>query len=87
MQIVLDPDEAWSLMALIVSQVLDGVELSDDGRHAIKKWRGDYADGSAPMLALAEEMNAALGNTIDDRTRRLIRRKGGYVPSIQQEDA
>ena len=61
MQIALDPDEAWSVMALIVSQVLDGVELSNDGRKAIKQWRSDYADGSARMQALAEEMNAALG--------------------------
>ena len=61
MQIALDPNEAWSIMALIVSQVLDGVELSGDGRKAIKQWRSDYADGSASMQALAEEMNAALG--------------------------
>lgn len=60
MQIALDPDEAWSVMALIISQVLDGVELSGDGRKAIKEWRSDYADGSAPMQALAEEMNVAL---------------------------
>ncbi len=60
MQIALDPDEAWSVMSLIVSQVLDGVELSDDGRHVIKKWRSDYAEGSPRMRALAEEMNAAL---------------------------
>ena len=61
MQIALDPGEAWSIMALLVSQVLDGVELSGDGRKAIKQWRSDDADGSAPMQALAEEMNAALG--------------------------
>ena len=61
MQFALDPDEAWSVMALIVSQVVDGVDLSTDGRDAIKKWRSDYADGSPPMQALAEEMNAALG--------------------------
>ncbi len=60
MQIALDPDEAWSAMSLIVSQVLDGVELSADGREAVKKWRSDYAEGSARMQALAEEMNAAL---------------------------
>ncbi len=62
MQIALDPDEAWSVMSLIVSQVLDGVELSDDGRNVIKKWRSDYADGSARMQTLTEEMNAALGS-------------------------
>ena len=61
MQIALEPDEAWSIMALIVSQVLDGVELSGDGRKTIKQWRSDYTDGSTGMQALAEEMNAALG--------------------------
>ena len=61
MQIALEPDEAWSIMALIVSQVLDGVELSGDGRKTIKQWRSDYEGGSAGMQALAEEMNAALG--------------------------
>ena len=60
MQIALDPDEAWSLMSLIVSQVLDGVELSGDGRNAIKKWRSDYTEGSSRMQTLAAEMNAAL---------------------------
>ena len=60
MQVALDPDEAWSVMSLIVSQVLDGIELSGDGRDAIKKWRSDYAEGSARMQALVEEMNAAL---------------------------
>ena len=60
MQIALDPDEAWSVMSLIVSQVLDGVELSDDGRNVMKRWRTSYAEGSARMQALAEEMNAAL---------------------------
>ena len=61
MQIALEPDEAWSIMALIVSQVLDGVELSGDGRKTIRQWRSDYGDGSAGMQALAEEMNAGLG--------------------------
>jgi hypothetical protein len=29
MQVILEPDEAWSIMSLVVSQVLDQVELSD----------------------------------------------------------
>jgi hypothetical protein len=48
-------------MSLIVSQVVDGLKLSSEGRDAVKKWRSDYTDGSAQMRALAEEMNAALG--------------------------
>ena len=69
MQIALESDEAWSVMSLVVSQVLDGIELSSDGRDAIKKWRSDYAEGSARMRALAKEMNAALGPQIEERKR------------------
>ena len=69
MQVILDPDEAWSVMSLVVSQVLDGVELSDGARDAIKKWRTDHAEGSVPMRTLADEMNVALESSIAGRER------------------
>ena len=81
MQLILEADEAWSIMMLVVAQVLDGVELSDDGRAAVRKWRGEHADGGEAMNRLAEELNEALGTVIDERTRKLIRRKGRYVSS------
>lgn len=84
MRLILDADEAWSIMTLTVSQVLDGAELSDDGRAAVRKWRSDRADGTEAMNALAEEMNEALGNIIDERTRKLIRRKGRYISSADR---
>ena len=84
MRLILDADEAWSIMALTVSQVLDGTELSDDGRAAVRKWRSDRADGTEAMNALAEEMNEALGSIIDERTRKLIRRKGRYISSADR---
>ncbi|MCH8900679.1 MAG: hypothetical protein IIC88_00085 [Chloroflexi bacterium] len=84
MRLILDADEAWSIMTLTVSQVLDGTELSDDGRAAVRKWRSDRADGTEAMNVLAEEMNEALGNIIDERTRKLIRRKGRYISSADR---
>ena len=69
MQIVLEPDEACSLMSLVVSQVLDGVELSDGGRDAIKRWRTDHAEGSVAMRKLADEINAVLASAIVQRER------------------
>jgi hypothetical protein len=77
----LESDEAWGIMTLVVSQVLDGVDLSDKGKTAVRKWRSDRADGTEPMIVLAEVMNEALGGVIDERTKRLIRRKGRYVSS------
>ena len=71
-------------MTLVVAQVLDNVELSDKGQAAVRKWRSDHADGTEPMDKLAEELNEALGNVIDERTRRLIRRKGRYISSTDR---
>ena len=81
MQLILEADEAWSIMMVVVSQVLDGLELSDEGRAAVRKWRNDHAEGTEAMNLLAEELNEALGTYIDERTRKLIRRKGRYVSS------
>ncbi len=84
MRLILEADEAWSIMMLVVSQVVDGVELSDKGKAAVRKWRSDNADGTEAMNLLAEELNEALGNVIDERTRKLIRRKGRYVSSVDR---
>ena len=81
MRLILEADEAWSIMTLVVSQVLDDIELSDDARAAVRRWRTERADGTETMKRLAEELNEALGNVMDERTRKLIRRKGGYIPS------
>ncbi len=56
-------------MSLVVSQVLDGVELSEDGRDAIKKWRNDHAEGSVVMKSLTDEVNAVLESSIAERDR------------------
>ena len=84
MRLILEADEAWSIMMLVVSQVLDGVELSDGARAAVRKWRTDHAEGTEAMGRLAEAMNEALGNVIDERTRKLIRRKGRFSSSLDR---
>lgn len=79
MQLILDTDEAWSIMSLVISQVLDQVELSDEGEAAVRRWRGDRVEGTSEMADLTVSINEALGNTLDERTQKLIRRKGWYV--------
>ena len=81
MQVILEPDEAWSIMTLAVSQVLDSVDLSDEAQKEIKRWRTERAEGTAEMSDLTVGMNEALGTVLDERTTRLIRRKGWYVSS------
>ena len=84
MRLILEADESWSIMTLVVSQVVDGVELSEPGRAVLRKWRSDHADGTAAMQELAEEMNASLGTLLDEQTRKLIRRKGRFVSSADK---
>ncbi len=81
MQVILDGEETWSMMTIMVSQMIDKAGLSQDGKAKLRKWRTDRAEGTLLMSDLAVELNEALGSSLDEKTYRLIRRKGGYVPS------
>lgn len=75
MRILLDEEETWSLMSLIVAQMIDQVEIAEESAEALREWRHQRPEGSEGMLQLAFGMNEALGNKIDDELRRVIRRK------------
>jgi hypothetical protein len=79
MKVILDNDEAWSLMTLMVAQMIDKASLSSDGKAKLRRWRTDRANGTAEMADLTIDMNEALGSTLDEKTTRLIRQKGYYV--------
>jgi hypothetical protein len=87
MQVILETDEAWSIMTLVVSQVIDQVDLSDEARAALRRWRTDRNDGTAEMSDLTVTMNETLGTVMDERTERLIRRKGWYVSTKEGAEA
>ena len=87
MQVILETDEAHSIMSLVVSQVVDEVELSDEGRSAVRRWRSDRNEGTAELAELTVSMNEALGTVLDERTTRLIRRKGWYVSTKEEAQA
>ena len=87
MQVILEPDEAWSIMSLVVSQVLDQVELSDEGKAAVRRWRSDRNDGTSEMADLTVSINESLGTVLDEQTTRLIRRKGWYVSTKEGAEA
>jgi hypothetical protein len=84
MYVILEQDEAWSIMTLVVSQVLDHADLSGDGRAAVHRWRSARADGTAEMADLALGMNEALGGLIDERTDRIVKRRGRFVRSRER---
>jgi hypothetical protein len=78
-QLRLDQDEAWSLMTLVTAHAIDSSELSQAGKNKIRQWQRSHAEGSAPMMELAEEVNRSLGAYFEESTNRLVKRKGRYV--------
>ena len=79
MQVVLETDEAWSLMSVIASHVIDNSGISQDGKAKIRRWRSDRGLGTVEMDDLAPAFNQALGTYLDDKTARMIRRRGRHV--------
>ena len=85
MQIVLELDEAWSLMTLIASYAIDRSGVSTEGKQAIRRWRTDRAIGTVEMDKLAISVNEALGTYLDEKTARMIRQKGRYQSTREKE--
>ncbi len=79
MQVVLETDEAWSLMSVITSYVIDHSGVSQDGKSKIRRWRSDRSVGTVEMDGLAVAVNEALGTYLDEKTTRMIRRRGRYI--------
>ncbi len=79
MQIILETDEAWSLMSIITSYVVDHSGVSQDGKAKMRRWRSDRALGTVEMDDLATAFNEALGTYLDEKTARIIRRRGRYI--------
>jgi hypothetical protein len=86
MQVILENDEAWSIMMLIVSQVLDQAEISDEAKAVVRRWRQDRQEGTAEMADLTVSMNEALGAVLDEKTTRLLRRKGWFVSTKEEQE-
>jgi hypothetical protein len=85
MQIVLELEEAWSLMTLISSFVIDNSGVSREAKQAIRRWRTDRASGTVEMDRLAVAVNEALGTYLDEKTARMVRQKGRYQSVREKE--
>jgi hypothetical protein len=82
--ITLETEDANGLMNLLVSQMIDNAGLSSDGKEKLRRWRTQHAAGTVEMSDLTLAFNDALGQEMDERQRKLIRRKGRYVSTSGQ---
>ncbi len=76
MNIILNTEEVNDVTALVTSQVLDHVDLSDDAKEQIRAWRRDRNIGTVDLDELTALVNEAIGNYVDERTTRMMRMSG-----------
>jgi len=79
MQLRMEEGEAWSLVAVVTSYVVDDSGVSQEAKESIRQWRRKHAEGTVEMAALADGMNEAIGAFIEARTDRQVRKRGRYA--------
>ena len=85
MNVVLNVDEVYTVIALVTAQVIDGVDLSTQGKEAIRRWRREHDVGTAGLNEYVVVFNEAIGNHIDEQTTRMLRRRGKVHISVAEE--
>ncbi len=75
MKVELDSDEVWALLSTVTKQVVDNVELSDEDRAALRRWRSQQMrQGSDEMKALVQKLNDDLARVMRQRERSPIQK-------------
>lgn len=78
MILYLEPAETWSILMLVSAVAIDNADLSDEGKEAIRRWRGERNEGSPQLEALSEELSQALNAHIDAKFMRRVKNRGRY---------
>ncbi len=76
MNVILNTDEVQAVLVRVSAQLIDHGGLSEAGQEAVRAWREAHTIGSDELDRLALACNEALGNTIDERTTRMVRLRG-----------
>lgn len=76
MNVVLNTEEAHAVLSLVTSSVLDHVDISEEAKEKVRAWRRDHTIGTVELDGFTERLNEAVGNFIDERTRRMMRQRG-----------
>ena len=84
MNVILDVDDVSTVISLETSQVLDNVEHSEKGSDAVREWRRDRDPGSIGLDEYAESFNEAIGGVIDERSTRMLRKRGKQRVSARE---
>lgn len=84
MNVVLNTEEANTVMSLVTAQLIDQAGLTEAGKKAIREWRRDLAPGTIPLDGFTLRLNTAIGNFIDERTTRMMRTRGQVKEQVRK---
>ncbi len=87
MNIILNPNEVATVVSLFTAQILDGVELSDEGKDAIRTWRTERVPGREGLEDFADDFNEALMTFIEESTTRRYVKRGRVTRGTAEERA
>jgi len=84
MIVLLEEPEAWSLMMLVSAFVVDNADLSAEGKEAIRRWRSERPEDSAPMQKLTDAVNTSLNRHIEASFMRRVKMSGGRADTVKK---
>lgn len=85
MNVILNTDEVHAVLTLVTAHVLDHVDLNDEAKKQVRAWRRERDIGTVGLDEFTETMNDAVGNFIDERTTRFLRKRGKIRVSASTE--
>ncbi len=84
MIVLLEEPEAWSLMMLVSAFVVDNADISNEGKEAIRHWRSERPEESAPMQKLTDAINTSLNRHIEASFMRRVKMSGGRADTVKK---
>ena len=88
MNVVLNTEEANTVMSLVTAQLIDQGGLTEAGKKAIRDWRRDLTPGMIPLDAFTLRLNVAIGNFIADALHGdAMNEPGGHPPEQVRSSA
>ena len=85
MNVVLNVEEVYTVVSLVTAQVVDHVDISKKSKDAVRRWRQSHDVGTTDLDEYAAVFNEAIGVLIDERTTRMLRRRGKMRISSTEE--
>jgi hypothetical protein len=75
LRVQLDIDESWTLLSVIVKNLMENAKLSEDDRSNLRRWHGDDMRASGDAIrALHQKMNEDLERLQKNKQRSLIQK-------------